>query len=133
VQVGLSSAKLHLLGQRPDAERLLRALDVFVLPSISESFPNALIEAMATGLACIATDVGDCSKVLSNARFVVPPGDPTAVGERLGELLEINSRSRQRIGKQNRDEVVHRFALSRMVDAFDAVFIDAATAAEPRR
>jgi glycosyltransferase involved in cell wall biosynthesis len=123
---GLAPKNLHLLGKRADIQRLLRAFDVFVLPSISESFPNALLEAMATELACISANVGDCSDVLPNSRFVVQPRDPTALAERLVELLQADSQSRKSIGKLNRQEIVQRFSISAMVKAFDVFFVDAA-------
>jgi glycosyltransferase involved in cell wall biosynthesis len=126
----LPPTNLHLLGKRADVERILRAFDVFVLPSISESFPNSLIEAMATSLACVAANVGDCSEILGENRFVVPPGDSKALAERIVQLLQIDQLSidqlsRKEIGKRNRKEVVQRFGISKMVNAFDAVFTDA--------
>jgi glycosyltransferase involved in cell wall biosynthesis len=127
VKSGISSTNLHLLGRRPDTDRLLRALDIFVLPSVSESFPNSLIEAMATALPCIASNVGDCSEVLP-ATLVVPAGNAYALAQRMIELLEADPQSRQRIGKRNRDEVMKRFGISKMARAFDAVFIEAASA-----
>lgn len=64
--------------------------DVFVLPSISEGLPMALLEAMASGLAVIATDMGGVPDVLSDGvdGVVVPPGDPGSLASALRSLIE---------------------------------------------
>jgi glycosyltransferase involved in cell wall biosynthesis len=119
---GLPMDKIHLLEKRADVPKLLRALDVFVLPSISESFPNSLAEAMATGLACVATDVGMCSDVLAMQRFVVPPGNEVRLGKCLADALEMDEQERAAIGEQNRSRIAKQFDLHRMVEQFDALF-----------
>ncbi len=63
------------------------AFDVFCLSSVSEGFPNALAEAAACGVPCVATDVGDVKRILSSNDFVVPVGNPRALAESLASGL----------------------------------------------
>ncbi|MDP9444038.1 MAG: glycosyltransferase family 4 protein [Actinomycetota bacterium] len=70
-----------------DPATFLRDLDVFCLPSRREALPLALLEAMAAGLPCIATDVGGIREALGSAAVVVPPDDAAAVAGGLRQLL----------------------------------------------
>jgi len=63
-------------------------LDVFCLPSRHEALPLALLEAMAEGLPCVATDVGDVGSRLGDAVELIPPGDPLALADAVQRLLE---------------------------------------------
>jgi glycosyltransferase involved in cell wall biosynthesis len=66
---------IHFLGRRSDMPDVLRAMDVFVLSSIAEGIPRAMLEAMAAGIPCIGTDVGGIGEILDNGRlgsFVKP-------------------------------------------------------------
>jgi glycosyltransferase involved in cell wall biosynthesis len=124
--VSLRKDRLHLLGKRADVPRLLRALDFFVLASISDAFPNALIEAMSTGLACIATDVGQCGKVLDTPDCLVPPSDTEKLANCIIKLVEMSDGERHTLGSDNRERIARHFELRKMVSCFDEVFCDAA-------
>jgi glycosyltransferase involved in cell wall biosynthesis len=115
-----------LLGKRADVPRLLRALDFFVLASISDAFPNALIEAMSTGLACIATDVGQCGKVLNNPDCLVPPSDAEKLANCIIKLVEMSDGERHSLGSDNRERIAGHYELRKMVSRFDEVFCGAA-------
>jgi glycosyltransferase involved in cell wall biosynthesis len=81
--------RVVFLGSRDDVFDLLPLLDVFCLSSRFEGFPIALVEAMATGLVCVATTVGGIPEILvdgENGRLV-PPGDPAALGRVLDEVV----------------------------------------------
>jgi glycosyltransferase involved in cell wall biosynthesis len=86
-----------LEGDEKDA--LLRAADVFVLPAISEGLPMALLEAMAYGLAIVATEVGGVPDVVSDGLqgLLVPPRDPAALAAALGRIGE-DAAMRARLG-----------------------------------
>ncbi len=78
------AGSVHFLGQRNDVPELLRAMDVFVLPSIgSEGMPRVLLEAMAVGVPCIGTSVGGTPELLCNSDigYLVPPRDADALTE----------------------------------------------------
>ena len=66
------------LGAREDVPRILKAADGFVLSSAWEGMPNTVMEAMASGLPVVATDVGDVRELVEDgvSGWVVPPGDP---------------------------------------------------------
>src|SRR5690606_40649189 len=72
---------VRLAGQRDDMPRVLAGCDVFVLPSVYEGFSNAILEALASGLPVIATDVGGAREQLRDGEtgFVVPRGDEDAL------------------------------------------------------
>jgi glycosyltransferase involved in cell wall biosynthesis len=75
-------------GARPDVPRLLAESDVFVLPSLSEGCPNALLEAMATGLPVVATGVDGVREIVEDrsSGLLVPAGDPEAIRDAIREL-----------------------------------------------
>jgi glycosyltransferase involved in cell wall biosynthesis len=124
---GIPFERLHLLGKRADVQRILKAFDVYALPSISEAFPNSLVEAMATGLPCVATRVGECCVVLPSTDFIVQPHDVLQLADRLVALLEMSHEERSVLGRDNRQRAINRFGIEQMVDNFDALFERAAT------
>jgi glycosyltransferase involved in cell wall biosynthesis len=77
---------VHLLGARRDTARVLAALDVFALSSALEGLPLALVEAMATALPVVATDVGGIREATQDAARLVPPGDEEALRSAILEL-----------------------------------------------
>ncbi len=82
------TGRLHLLGERHDLDRILPGLDLFCLSSaFGEGSPNVLLEAMACGVPCVATDVGDAARLIGPAGRVVPPGDPARLAEALTAIL----------------------------------------------
>src|SRR5205807_529852 len=78
---------LLALGERTDVQRLLRGFDIAVLSSTSEGFPNTVGEAMATGLPCVVTDVGDTKALVEDTGIVVPPRDSKALAAGLEILM----------------------------------------------
>ena len=92
------------LGRRDDVPDLLAATDVFVLASREETTPIALLEAMAAGRACIATDVGDCRSMLGDgaAGRVVAPGDVAGLAAALREVVT-DGALRERLGDAARE------------------------------
>jgi glycosyltransferase involved in cell wall biosynthesis len=83
-------ARLKLLGYRPDVENLLAAADLFVLPSHREGMPRSILEAMATGLPVVATDIrGSREEVVQDATgLLTPVGDVPALAEALARLVD---------------------------------------------
>jgi glycosyltransferase involved in cell wall biosynthesis len=88
--------RVHLLGLRADVPALLEAADVFVLPSLSEASPLALLEAMFAGRPIVATDVGDVRTVLRGGELgvIVPPGDAAAIARAVDRLLSNRDEAR---------------------------------------
>jgi glycosyltransferase involved in cell wall biosynthesis len=111
---------VRFLGQVRDVAPYLAAADVFVLSSDAEGFSNALLEAMASSLACVATDVGGNAEALAEgAGVVVPPRDESALAAALTALLADESR-RKALGEAARRRAVETFGLERMVAETEA-------------
>jgi glycosyltransferase involved in cell wall biosynthesis len=85
--------RFHILGSQDNVVPYLNALDVAVLPSRAEGFSNSLLEYMAVGLACVATDVGGAREALGEAAgILVAPGDPAALAHAILELVQDGAR-----------------------------------------
>lgn len=90
--------RVRFLGERGDIDRLLPGMDVFVLSSREEGIPNALLEAMAAGRACVATAVGGTPEVLRDGEtgWLVRPGEPGALADALEQALTRPDEARRR-------------------------------------
>ena len=116
----------QLLGERTDVPRLLQGFDLFVLASHYEGMPNALLEAMSTGLPAIGTDVSGTQELIvpGETGWLVPPHDPPALAAAMREaasdrerLAAFGEAARRRI-EQHYD---HRVVVSRFFDLYDEV------------
>jgi glycosyltransferase involved in cell wall biosynthesis len=120
------AGRVHLAGYRPDPERFYRAMDLFAITSDTEQMPVCLLEAMATGLPVVSTDVGDVRGVLPSeqAAHLVPLlGEDTAAAlcRQIAALLR-DPEGRSRLGQANRRRVEERFTFERMRDAYREVY-----------
>jgi glycosyltransferase involved in cell wall biosynthesis len=106
---------VQFLGMCSDIPAVLKASDVFVLPSRSEGFSNALLEAMMCALPCVATSVGGNAELVVDGEtgFLVPPEDPREMAARIVELLRDAPR-RIAIGAQGRQRTLAKFTSSVM-------------------
>ena len=99
-------------GVREDMPSVLNALDVLCSSSHSEGFPNVIGEAMACGVPCVVTDAGDSALIVADLGTVVPPGDPAALAQGLGGMLDM-------LPKVRRDDLRRRieenFTLEKMI------------------
>ncbi len=112
----------HLLGPRSDIPRLMAALDVLALPSVGEAFPNVVGEAMACGVPCAVTDVGDTAWVVGNTGRVVPSGDMTGLAQAVSELLSLSVDDRADLGERARERVASLFEIGAVVKQYEAFY-----------
>ena len=107
-----------LAGPRDDVPRLMAALDVATSSSLGEAFPIVLIEAMACGVPCVATDVGDSALIVADTGIVVPADDPGALAEAWEQLLGLPVAERQDLGRRARDRVVSNYSIDHIASRF---------------
>ena len=116
--------RVLFLGHREDVAQLLGEADIFVLPSLSEAFPNGAIEAMAAGLPVVASAVGGLLDLIEPGRtgMLVPPGDAAALAAMLRELLLLPSMARE-LGDAAQAHVRQRYSFERMVTSFEELYL----------
>lgn len=122
-ELGLEES-IRLLGRSDNIPALMNALDVHVLSSVSEAFPNVVAEAMACGTPCVVTDVGDAALIVGDTGWVVPPGHPeclaTAIAEALKGREDAIGWKQRRAASSKR--IQSNFSLNRMVDAYNDIW-----------
>lgn len=120
------TAPVHMIGQCDDPAGLTAALDIAILPSaFGEGFPSVVAEAMAAGVPCVVTDVGDAARIVADTGRIVPPRDPLALGVAIAALAadallcaKLSEAARRRI----RDE----YGLAAATARYDAIWHDVA-------
>lgn len=118
------AGRVHLLGPRHDIAAVMNAVDLHVLSSRSEAFPNVVTEAMACGTPCVVTDVGDAAAITGTAGWTVPPGDPTRLAGAILQAFDERRNpevwtARQALARQR---VVEQFSIERMVEGYHAAW-----------
>jgi glycosyltransferase involved in cell wall biosynthesis len=115
--------KFRILSGNIDIPKHLAQSDLFVLPSRSEGFPNAVIEAMASALPVIATDAGGSAEAVRNggSGLIVPQGDSTALADAISWMISNPSRSRK-MGETGRNIVLQEFTTSQMTAKIASVY-----------
>lgn len=112
-------ANTHLLGLRSDMPELMAALDVLASSSYGEAFPNVLGEAMACGVPCVVTDVGDSAYIVGDTGRVVPPGDMTGLAVALEELLALPRPQKAGLDERARARVATHFEINKVVRQYE--------------
>lgn len=121
--LGIGS-RVRFAGECRDVAPVLREHDLFVLPSRSEAFPNALIEAMATALPVVATRVGGIPEVVRdgvNGRLV-PPDDAAALSAAVISLFDDPAQAAA-LGQAARLDVERHYTIDRMVERFEQLYL----------
>lgn len=120
MQMGLSE-RVHFAGPVADVAPWLRRMDIFVLPSLSEALSNSLIEAMASGCAALASEVGGNSELVTDPSRLFRPGDAEDLARKLEPLLT-DSVLRERVAAEGRAFVHQSFSgeksLGRLADLY---------------
>jgi glycosyltransferase involved in cell wall biosynthesis len=117
-------AQVSLLGERTDVPALVAGFDVAALSSAwGEGFPNVLGEAMASGVPCVATDVGDCSWVIGPHGVIVPPRRSEALADALGRLLDLGADARHQLGLAGRARILQHFSIREVVGQYEALHL----------
>lgn len=113
-----------LLGVRRDVSVILSASDVFALSSSWEGLPFAVLEAMATELPVVATQVGGVPEAVNHdvTGFLVPPGDPNGFAAALVKALTLPQPSKSAMGRRAREYVVAHFDLRATVRAYESLY-----------
>ncbi|SHE52599.1 Glycosyltransferase involved in cell wall bisynthesis [Thermomonas hydrothermalis] len=113
----------HLLGRRDDIPRLMASLDVLASSSFGEAFPNVLGEAMACGVPCVVTDVGDSAEIVGDTGRVVPPGDMTGLARCLIELLQLSLEQRLALGVRARERIRANYDIGNVVKRYEDFYM----------
>ncbi len=120
-ELGLTDL-LYLLGERRDMAAIDNALDIAVCSSISESFPNAIGEAMACGIPSVVTDVGDCDYLVGDTGYVAPPRDPRALADSIIRMAALPDSARATLGAAARQRILSEFAIEPVVQRFSRLY-----------
>jgi glycosyltransferase involved in cell wall biosynthesis len=115
-------AQVHLLGERTDIPFVTSALDIASSSSLGEGFPNVIGEAMACGVPCAVTDVGDSAWLVGDTGRIVPPGDPIALAGAWCELIRMGKDRRRSIGEAARRRIVEGFSIDVMVRRYEMIY-----------
>lgn len=123
LELGIAD-RITLFGEVRETAELLAASDILCSASLwGEGFPNAVGEAMASGLLCVVTDVGDSAWVVGHAGFVVPP-DESALREALARALNSSQGERLRLGELSRARIAEHFSLESVAAAYQQLYLD---------
>jgi glycosyltransferase involved in cell wall biosynthesis len=103
--------RVSLLGRRSDTASLFASLDICTLTSVYESFPNVVGEAMACGVPCVVTAVGDTAQIVGDTGVVVPARDPDALVAGWSSLLDLAPVARRALGARARERIAERYSI----------------------
>lgn len=123
-EMGLQD-KVFFEGYRDDVISYLKQTDIFVLPSLWEGTPVALMEAMACATACIATDVGDVKELISNGHegIIIEPKNVDQITNSILRLIN-DKMLRHRLGANARKKIQSRFSAKKMVYEFEMLYLE---------
>ena len=117
----------HLLGPRHDMPRLFGGMDIAATSSAgNEAFPLVIGEAMACGIPCVVTDVGDSALIVGETGRVVAPRNPDALAEAWRELIQAGPAIRHQLGATARLRVQQRFALPAIARRYEEIYSELA-------
>ncbi len=124
VQVLGLEASVRFLGLRKDIPALMNAADAYVLSSAWEGMPMVLLEAQASGLPVVSTDVGGAREVIRDgvSGYLVPPRSPDSLAGAMKKLQGLSKEERHRMGMEGRKWVEANYGLEAILDQWEALY-----------
>jgi len=119
-----------LLGERDDVAVCLAAMDIFCLSSRTEAFPNVVGEAMAMGLPCVATDVGDVAALVADTGVVVPKADSDALARGVAGLIARGPAYFRPLGQRARERIHAAYDMRCVRERFESIYDSVMTEGE---
>jgi glycosyltransferase involved in cell wall biosynthesis len=110
------------LGYLPDIVGFYNSLDLMVLSTHGEGLPRVIGEAMATGVPCIATDVGDIAKIVGKTGMVVTRSSPEEFSDAIRIMSSLTDDEKQQKGEQARQRIIDEYSIDRMVVEYTAIY-----------
>lgn len=116
--------RVRFAGFEPDVKRWMQAADGFVLPSLYEGLPMALLEAGACGLPAVATDVAGTREVMADGKAgrLAPAGDVRALANAMAALMRMTDGQRRAMGERARQHVMENFGLDAVLDRWEQLY-----------
>lgn len=116
--------RVQLLGNRRDVPDLMSAADGYAMSSAWEGMANVLLEASATGLPVVATDVGGNPEVVLDGvtGYLVPPKDPEALARAMLRIMDLSAEQRSAMSSAARNRIVAEFSLDHVVDLWEHLY-----------
>jgi glycosyltransferase involved in cell wall biosynthesis len=115
--------RVLLLGERKDMPRIAASLDIACSASAwGEGFSNAVGEAMACGVPCVVTDVGDSAYLVADTGLAVPPRQPEALAKALSQLVAGGPSCRQQLGQAARQRIEREFSLASVAGSYEELY-----------
>ncbi|RLB39431.1 MAG: group 1 glycosyl transferase [Deltaproteobacteria bacterium] len=115
-------ARFHLLGETRHIEDVTPGLDIACSASLQEGFPNTVCEAMACGVPCVVTDVGDSCRIVGETGFVVPPASPEAMASAILRMAHMPRQERAALGERARRRAMERFEMSKVAKMYTRLY-----------
>ncbi len=123
-QLGVDSNRLYLLEPNADLRATYAAADVVVSPSLTESFPTVVAEAMSCERPCIVTDVGESANIVHDTGWLVRSADVAALRDTIWQVSRTSPRDLLDAGRRARQRIVEHFSEDRLVRAYSALAED---------
>ena len=112
----------HLIGLQRDMRAFYAGLDIAANSSLSEAFPLAVGEAMACGIPCAVTEVGDSPAIVGDTGKIVPARQPGLMASAWRELLEAGPEARRLLGEAARERVVTHFSVTQFAERYQSLY-----------
>lgn len=118
----LDHKKVQLLDQISDMPAFYQSIDAFLMTSITEGFPNVLVEAMASGLPCISTDVGDAKYIVQDLGTIVPSRNAQALADAILSYVAKSNAEKIALKQATRQRIEQNFCIEKISEQYKAVW-----------
>jgi len=114
--------RVSLLGEKTNIPELISMMDVYISSSVAEAFPNTIGEAMACGVICVATNVGDTAYLIGDTGILVNPDDTDGLVNGMNHAADLSISERKSIGKEARDRILDHFQQSTITLSYEKTY-----------
>ncbi|MFX1363462.1 MAG: glycosyltransferase [Promethearchaeota archaeon] len=115
--------QVFVLGERKDIKKVLLITDLLGLTSYIEGFPNVILEAMASNVPCLATNVGEVKHIIGETGYIVQPGDIVSIGQKLGNFYNLTETKRKKMGEKAFNRVRNLFDIKIIIKKLKDYYI----------